>query len=204
MSERFCKYPGCDEVATAGRFGSTYCEAHNEQVKAEKAASAPSRPRTSTVGLESQLKDAAFTMSLGVLMASGNTEILAGPAGELVVNALEERSAKFAKAWMDVARQNKRVEVAIRQIVTGGVWVQAAVQTAAFGVTTMTIATRKAVVPPVILTRLCPELAPLIVAQPQYPPTEPVYGPEQEPSQNGAGEGAQEPVHPWPPREDVA
>lgn len=139
-----CRFDGCEEQATAGRFGHTYCDAHNEQVKAEKEQQSerleeaaplnlssedvqPKRkPRASRGSLAPQIKDA-------VMM----TAAVAAVKDFRVYLAVEATVDEFAVAWDNVAKQSPTARKYIQGMLSGGVWISAFGATLVMVVTTL-------------------------------------------------------------------
>jgi len=144
MAGHICKYEGCDQPGTAGKFGHTYCETHNEIVKAEKErekelrATAPPEqtdepaPRRSrSLGgqrgsLREQIKDA-------VMM----TAAVAAVKDPRIFVAIEATVDEFAIAWDNVAKQSPAARRYIKAMLTGGVWISAFGATLAMTVTVL-------------------------------------------------------------------
>lgn len=101
----------------------------------EQSSDKPRAPRTGSKGAElnrmrRQLKDASRALSLLPFMAKGSAENLNDPRIEAVI---EEKSQAFADAWVAVAEENTMVRAALGQLLVGGVWLHAGIQTVAFG-----------------------------------------------------------------------
>lgn len=97
------------------------------------------RQRTATAGgqkgaelnrLRRQLKQNVQALSLLPFMARGTSDRLTDPR---ITAILEEKSEAFADAWIAVAETNDYVRRNLALILSGGVWLNAAAQTAALG-----------------------------------------------------------------------
>ncbi len=80
--------------------------------------------------LRRELKTAIGALSLLPFMAKGTANNLMDPR---VVPILNEKQEAFADAWVAVAEQNEQVRRWLATLLTGGVWINAAAQTAALG-----------------------------------------------------------------------
>jgi uncharacterized Zn finger protein (UPF0148 family) len=118
VSGHVCKWPDCDEPATAGKFGRTYCEAHNAQAKAETQAareqSQAARPKPSLSGLRGEIKDA--------VMMTAAVVAIRDPRIYIAVDATVD---EFATSWANVAKSSPTAARYIRAMLSGGVWVAA-------------------------------------------------------------------------------
>lgn len=164
-----CQWDGCDEPATAGRFGRTYCAPHNERAKLDtqqrRAAnrSRTPRPRSNAARLHEDLAKGAKALAMLPLLR--NPQVL---TNETVVGIIETRADEFAASWVAVAEKDERVAQWLTTLLTGGVWINAGVATLTF---TYSIAVFSGLVPlhPAI-TMVMPEMGQFIVAQPAPPP----------------------------------
>jgi hypothetical protein len=108
-------------------------------------------------------------ISLGVLMTSGQSELLNNPE---IVGIVEDRCDKFGSAWAAVAEQDPRVAKWLETLMTGGVWIAAATQTASLAAT-LGVMSGRIRVPLAAVSFLVPELRPhLIVPPPPEPERE--------------------------------
>ena len=127
--------------------------------------------------LQRDLETAVGAVVLLPFMVTGNAAVL---QSEQVRDVLAARERDFAAAWVAVAEQDTRVEAWLRFLLTGGVWFNAAAQTATLGY--MVAVFTRMVRPHVAATMLIPDLAPFISFTPPPVP----------PGGNGNGAGPQE------------
>jgi hypothetical protein len=122
-----------------------------------------------TAAVRDQLANGAKAISLGVLMTSGQSELLNNPE---IVGIVEDRCDKFGAAWAAVAEQDPRVAKWLETLMTGGVWIAAATQTASLAAT-LGVMSGRIRVPLAAVSFLVPELRPhLIVPPPPEPERE--------------------------------
>lgn len=94
-------------------------------------ATAPG-PRGEINRLRRDLKKAVLALSLFPFMAKGTADRL---TSQEITQVLDDRAQEFADAWVAVAEQNPMVRQWLTVLLQGGVWINAGVQTAAFGYT---------------------------------------------------------------------
>lgn len=80
--------------------------------------------------LRRELKTAVGALCLLPFMAKGTANNLMDPR---VLPILSEKQEAFADAWVAVAEQNEQVRRWLLTLLSGGVWINAAAQTAALG-----------------------------------------------------------------------
>lgn len=80
--------------------------------------------------LRRELKKDVNAICLLPFMAKGTATNLTNPA---VTNIIDEKAEGFADAWVAVAEQNDFVRKNLATLLSGGVWLHAAAQTAALG-----------------------------------------------------------------------
>ena len=97
----------------------------------------PKRPRSQRAAgsaeinrLRRQLKQSTNAIMLMPFMAKGTADRLANPQ---VTNLIDAKAEAFADAWIAVAEQNEYVRKNLAFLLAGGVWFNAAAQTAALG-----------------------------------------------------------------------
>ncbi len=125
-----CQFAGCEDEATAGKFGHTYCEPHNEQVKAEKAATKPRRDRSG--GGTGSLRGRIRETMLG-------TAAVAAIRDPRIYVAVEATVDEFAASWDNVAKQSPTARKYIEAMLNGGVWLPALMSTIVMVVTTLAV-----------------------------------------------------------------
>ena len=94
-----------------------------------------STPRAGSKGAEinrlrRELKKGVSAILLLPFMAKGTADNLTNPA---VTAVIDEKAEAFADAWVAVAEQNEYVRENLTRLMQGGVWINAAAQTAALG-----------------------------------------------------------------------
>jgi hypothetical protein len=95
----------------------------------------PRAPRAGSKGAEvnrlrRELKKSVSAVLLLPFMAKGTADRLTNPA---VTALIDEKAEAFADAWVAVAEQNDYVRENLTRLMSGGVWINAAAQTAALG-----------------------------------------------------------------------
>lgn len=137
-----CQYSNCEQEATAGRFGRTYCEEHQtlienqreaekEAKQAEKSEARERRRAQAPVSrgsLRGQIRDA-------VLM----TAAVAAVKDPNIYMAVEATVDEFATAWDNVAKQSPSARKYIVGLLNGGVWISAFGATVVMVVTTLAV-----------------------------------------------------------------
>ena len=184
MAGHICKYEGCEEPGTAGKFGHTYCETHNEVVKAEKERAKELRdtaPPDHSTELPRETPRRRVPRSRGSLAPQIKDAVMMTAAVAAVKDyriyvAVEATVDEFAVAWDNVAKQSPTARKYIEAMLTGGVWISA------FGATLVMVVTTLAVtdsLPPNLLPlgQFCIGKAGLQVVPapaPEPEPTEPL------------------------------
>jgi hypothetical protein len=80
--------------------------------------------------LRRELKKDVSALCILPFMAKGTAANLAMPG---VSDMIDEKAGTFADAWVTVAEQNDWVRVNLSRVLEGGIWLNAAAQTAALG-----------------------------------------------------------------------
>jgi hypothetical protein len=96
------------------------------------------RPRSTAGGskgaeinrLRRELKKSVSALLLIPFMAKGTAERLTDPR---LTALIDEKAEAFADSWVAVAEQNDYVRQNLTRLMSGGVWINAAAQTAALG-----------------------------------------------------------------------
>lgn len=132
-AQYICQFPGCEDEATAGRFGHTFCEPHNEQTKAEAKARKRSRNASSSSSggggsLKGRIRDSVLMTAAVVAIKDPNIYV-----------AVEATVDEFATAWDNVAKQSPTARRYIESLLTGGVWLSAMGATLVMVVTTAAV-----------------------------------------------------------------
>lgn len=112
-----------------------YVSPRRGEARYRKQKSEGSAPRQGSKGAEinrmrRQLKDGSRALCLLPFMAKGTVDNLNDPRIDALI---EERSQAFADSWVAVAEQNAWVRAALGNLLVGGVWLQAGIQTATLG-----------------------------------------------------------------------
>lgn len=126
--------------------------------------------------LRRDLKKGVSAMTLLPFMAKGTADRLTNPA---MTTLLDEKAEAFADSWVAVAEQNEYVRVNLARLMQGGVWLNAAAQTAALGYVVAVFAGFTPLHPGALM--LLPEMGQFVYAQPQ----------PEEPSVNGKPDAAE-------------
>lgn len=165
--------PECGErFPTASRLGMHraaehgYVSPRRGEVRRRKAKDIGSAPRAGSKGAElnrmrRQLKDASRAIALLPFMAKGTAANLNDQRIEQII---DEKAQAFADAWCAVAEENAMVRAALGQLLVGGVWLHAGIQTMAFGYCVAVFSNSIPLHPGA--TMLIPELRQFMVAPP--------------------------------------
>ncbi len=159
-----------------------------EARRTKKPRASSSTPRAGSKGAEinrmrRQLKDGSRALALLPFMAKGTADNLNDPR---VDKLIEEKSEAFAEAWVAVAEENAWVRAALGQLLVGGVWLHAGIQTCAFGYMVAVFSNTIPLHPGAAM--LLPEMRQFMF-QPQQPGATP--GPEHAPENGGTAGGDQ-------------
>ncbi len=98
--------------------------------KPRPTQAATSRKSGELERLRRELSKDVKALTLLPFMAKGTADRLANGA---VTNLIDEKADGFADAWVAVAEQNDWVRVNLTRALSGGIWLNAAAQTAALG-----------------------------------------------------------------------
>lgn len=142
----------------------------NEPVAPRKRTSAAAKRKQRSTEIAKQLSDAARGAAGMMLMLSPNGLAVVSLPG--IPEAVDSRCDSFGQAWAAVAEENERVAVWIGQLLTGGVWIAAGVQTAALAILLATLSGRE-LVPIGTAAWFLPELRPFLNAPPAAAEPEP-------------------------------
>ncbi len=190
--------PECGErFETASRLGMHRAKEHGyvsprrgEARRAKKERKTTSTPRAGSKGAEinrmrRQLKDGSRALALLPFMAKGTANNLNDPRIEAII---EEKSEAFAEAWVAVAEENAMVRAALGQLLVGGVWLNAGIQTAAFAYAVAVFAQAVPLHPGAAM--LMPEMRQFIFT-PERPAQQQGPGPEHAAENGGDAGGAE-------------
>lgn len=123
--------------------------------------------------LRRELKTAVGALCLLPFMAKGTSQNLMDPR---VLPILSEKQDAFADAWVAVAEQNEQVRRWLLTLLQGGVWINAAAQTAALGYCVAVFANVTPLHPGAV--QLIPEMAQFMPVAPVAPHTAATNGGE--------------------------
>lgn len=152
----------------------------------------PTKPRAShrrgageTARLRRELKKGATALSLIPFMATGTADRLADPR---ITAVIEAKAEAFADSWVAVAEVSPFVKQNLTLMLNGGVWVHAALQTAALGYSVAVFAGVTPLSPAALM--FMPEMRQFTFqAAPEAQPGNGTVPPEQVPTPDGT-EGA--------------
>lgn len=171
--------PECDRRFKNARSLGLHRAASHAVIGSDRAKRETAKPRTPRSGsrgaeinrLRRDLKKSASALALLPFMAKGTADRLKNPA---VTQTLDEKAEAFADAWVAVAEQSDFVRVNLSRVMAGGVWLNAAAQTAAFGYVLAVFAGYTPLHPGALM--LLPEMAQFVYQDTQPHPAAPANG----------------------------
>ena len=135
-----CQYEGCEEEATAGQFGHTYCGEHWAQTRAEKEAEKEAQKAERQADKEASRARAPIrrgSLKGRIRDAVMMTAAIVAITDPRVYMAVEQTVDQFAEAWDNVAQQNPTARKFIEGLLVGGVWLTALGSTLVMVITTL-------------------------------------------------------------------
>lgn len=138
----------------------------------------PSRGKGAEINrLRRELKKGVSAILLLPFMAKGTADRLTDPR---ITQLIDEKAEAFADAWVAVAEQNEIVRENLVRLMQGGVWLNAAAQTAALGYVVAVFSGVTPMHPGALM--LIPEMGQFVYQTPEGPPPD---------TSNGASGGAE-------------